>query len=191
MFKEVTSRIDFPKMEEDVLKKWAEEQTFEASLENRSTAKEYLFYDGPPFATGLPHYGHLLAGTIKDIIPRYQTMRGKRVERRFGWDCHGLPIEALAQDALALAGAPAIKEAGVGVFNEKCRSMVSTYVSEWEKTVTRMGRWVDFKNDYKTMDLPFMESIWWIFAQLWQQDRVYRSHRIMPYSCVKYPAFKL
>ena len=118
MFKEVTSRIDFPKMEEDVLKKWAEEQTFEASLENRSTAKEYLFYDGPPFATGLPHYGHLLAGTIKDIIPRYQTMRGKRVERRFGWDCHGLPIEALAQDALALAGAPAIKEAGVGVFNE-------------------------------------------------------------------------
>ena len=182
MFKEVTSRIDFPKMEEDVLKKWAKEQTFEASLENRSTAKEYLFYDGPPFATGLPHYGHLLAGTIKDIIPRYQTMRGKRVERRFGWDCHGLPIEALAQDALALAGAPAIKEAGVGVFNEKCRSMVSTYVSEWEKTVTRMGRWVDFKNDYKTMDLPFMESIWWVFAQLWQQDRVYRSHRIMPYS---------
>ncbi len=182
MFKEVSSRVDFPQMEETVLRQWADEQTFQASLAHRADAPEYLFYDGPPFATGLPHYGHLLAGTIKDIIPRYQTMRGNRVERRFGWDCHGLPIEALAQEALGLAGAPAIKEAGIDTFNEQCRSMVSTYVSEWEKTVTRMGRWVDFENDYKTMDRPFMESIWWVFSQLWEQGRIYRAHRIMPYS---------
>ena len=122
------------------------------------------------------------AGTIKDIIPRYQTMRGNRVERRFGWDCHGLPIEALAQEALNLAGSPAIVEAGVDVFNEQCRSMVSTYVKDWEKTVTRMGRWVDFKNDYKTMDASFMESIWWVFSRLWEQGRIYKAHRIMPYS---------
>lgn len=182
MFKEVSSRVDFPDMEEAVLRRWAEEQTFEKSLTERADAPAYLFYDGPPFATGLPHYGHLLAGTIKDIIPRYQTMRGNRVERRFGWDCHGLPIEALAQEALGLAGAPAIKEAGVDTFNEQCRSMVSTYVSEWEKTVSRMGRWVDFENDYKTMDRSFMESIWWVFAQLWEQGRIYKAHRIMPYS---------
>ena len=182
MFKEVSSRVEFPEMEEAVLRLWAEEHTFEKSLTERADAPAYLFYDGPPFATGLPHYGHLLAGTIKDIIPRYQTMRGKRVERRFGWDCHGLPIEALAQEALGLAGAPAIKEAGVGTFNEQCRSMVSTYVSEWEKTVSRMGRWVDFEHDYKTMDRSFMESIWWVFAQLWEQGRIYKAHRIMPYS---------
>ncbi|HEY5653977.1 MAG TPA: isoleucine--tRNA ligase, partial [Pontiella sp.] len=124
----------------------------------------------------------LLAGTLKDIIPRYQAMRGYYVSRRFGWDCHGLPIEALAQESLGLAGAPAIKEAGVDVFNEQCRSMVTKYVEEWEKTVTRMGRWVDFENDYKTMDTPFMETIWWVFSQLWEQGRIYKAHRIMPYS---------
>ena len=139
MFKEVSSRVDFPKMEETVLHQWAEEQTFQASLANRAGAPEYLFYDGPPFATGLPHYGHLLAGTIKDIIPRYQTMRGNRVERRFGWDCHGLPIEALAQEALGLAGTPAIIEAGIDTFNEQCRSMVSTYVGEDSHTYGSMG----------------------------------------------------
>ena len=109
-------------------------------------------------------------------------MRGKQVSRRFGWDCHGLPIEALAQEALGLAGAPAIKEAGVDTFNEQCRSMVLTYVAEWERTVERMGRWVDFEQDYKTMDRSFMESIWWVFSQLWEQGRVYKAHRIMPYS---------
>jgi isoleucyl-tRNA synthetase len=182
MFKAVSSKTDFAKMEEDVLTFWQEYGTFKKSVENRADAGEFVFYDGPPFATGLPHYGHLLAGTIKDIVPRYQTMRGHRVERRFGWDCHGLPIEALAQDALGLAGAPAIKEAGVGVFNEQCRSMVTKYVEEWEKTVTRMGRWVDFKNDYKTMDKDFMETIWWVFSELWKQGRIYKAHRIMPYS---------
>ncbi len=182
MFKPVSSKLSFPQMEEEVLRFWQENDTFKKSLENRKGSKEYIFYDGPPFATGLPHYGHLLAGTIKDIAPRYQTMRGHFVERRFGWDCHGLPIEALAQEKLGLSGAADIVAKGVDVFNETCRSMVLTYVSEWRKTVTRMGRWVDFDNDYKTMDVTFMESIWWVFKQLWDQGRVYKSHRIMPYS---------
>lgn len=182
MFKPVSNKLSFPQMEEGVLRFWEEDQTFRKSLANRKGAPEYIFYDGPPFATGLPHYGHLLAGTIKDIAPRYQTMRGHYVERRFGWDCHGLPIEALAQEKLGLKGTPDILAKGVDAFNETCRSMVQTYVSEWRKTVTRMGRWVDFDHDYKTMDLSFMETIWWVFKQLWNQGRVYKSHRIMPYS---------
>ena len=182
MFKPVSNKVAFPKMEEEILKVWERNSTFEKSLKRNEGKTRYKFYDGPPFATGLPHYGHLLAGTIKDIVPRYQTMRGKYVERRFGWDTHGLPIEALAQDALGVAGAPEIKALGVDVFNEKCRSMVLKYVSEWRKTVTRMGRWVDFDHDYKTMQPEFMETIWWVFKQLWQQGRVYKSHRIMPYS---------
>ena len=182
MFKPVSNKVAFPQMEEGVLKFWSENSTFEKSLEKNRGKERYRFYDGPPFATGLPHYGHLLAGTIKDIVPRYQTMRGKYVERRFGWDTHGLPIEALAQDALGVAGAPEIKKLGVDKFNEQCRSMVLKYVSEWRKTVTRMGRWVDFDNDYKTMNPDFMETIWWVFKQLWEQGRVYKSHRIMPYS---------
>jgi isoleucyl-tRNA synthetase len=182
MFKDIPSKVSFPQMEEEIIQLWKEQDTFKKSLEIRKNSKEFVFYDGPPFATGLPHYGHLLAGTIKDIIPRYQAMRGHYVSRRFGWDCHGLPIEALAQEALGLAGAPAIQEAGVGLFNEQCRSMVTKYVEEWEKTVTRMGRWVDFENDYKTMDTSFMETIWWVFSQLWEQGRVYKAHRIMPYS---------
>ena len=182
MFKPVSSKLSFPQMEEDVLRFWEQNDTFKKTLAHRKGAREYVFYDGPPFATGAPHYGHLLAGTIKDILPRYQTMRGHFVERRFGWDCHGLPIEALAQEKLGLAGAPDIRAKGVDVFNETCRSMVLTYVSEWRRTVTRMGRWVDFDNDYKTMDPTFMESVWWAFKQLWNQGRVYKSHRIMPYS---------
>ncbi len=182
MFSAITSKVSFPAMEEEVLLFWKDRNIFDKSLETRKDNEEFVFYDGPPFATGLPHYGHLLAGTIKDIIPRYQAMRGHYVSRRFGWDCHGLPIEALAQEALGLAGAPAIIEAGVDVFNEQCRSMVTKYVEDWEKTVTRMGRWVDFENDYKTMDTPFMETIWWVFSQLWKQDRIYKAHRIMPYS---------
>ena len=182
MFKAVSNKVAFPKMEEEILKVWELNSTFEKSLKRNEGKERYKFYDGPPFATGLPHYGHLLAGTIKDIVPRYQTMRGKYVERRFGWDTHGLPIEALAQDALGVAGAPEIKQLGVDKFNEQCRSMVLKYVSEWRKTVSRMGRWVDFDHDYKTMQPEFMETIWWVFKQLWNQGRVYRSHRIMPYS---------
>ena len=182
MFKAVSNKVAFPKMEEDVLAFWEKDGTFQKSLKKNEGGERYKFYDGPPFATGLPHYGHLLAGVIKDIVPRYQTMRGKYVERRFGWDTHGLPIEALAQDALGIAGAPEIKAIGVDKFNEQCRSMVLKYVSEWRKTVTRMGRRVEFDNDYKTMDFGFMESVWWVFKQLWNQGRVYKSHRIMPYS---------
>ena len=182
MFKPVSNKVAFPKMEEAVLEFWKNDDTFAKSLKKNEGRERYKFYDGPPFATGLPHYGHLLAGTIKDIVPRYQTMRGKYVERRFGWDTHGLPIEALAQDALGVSGAPEIKALGVEKFNEQCRSMVLKYVNEWRKTVTRMGRWVDFDHDYKTMDFGFMESVWWVFKQLWEQGRVYKSHRIMPYS---------
>src|SRR5574344_540884 len=182
MFKPVSNKVAFPAMEEEILKDWAKNSTFEKSLKKNEGKDRYKFYDGPPFATGLPHYGHLLAGTIKDIVPRYQTMRGKYVERRFGWDTHGLPIEALAQEARGVAGAPEIKKLGVNTFNEQCRSMVLKYVSEWRKTVTRMGRWVDFDHDYQTMDPEFMETIWWVFKQLWNQNRVYKSHRIMPYS---------
>ena len=182
MFKPVSNKVAFPQMEKEVLAFWEKDGTFKKSLAKNEGRERYKFYDGPPFATGLPHYGHLLAGTIKDIVPRYQTMRGKYVERRFGWDTHGLPIEALAQDALGVAGAPEIKALGIDKFNEQCRSMVLRYVDEWRKTVTRMGRWVDFDNDYKTMDPGFMESVWWVFKQLWDQGRVYKSHRIMPYS---------
>lgn len=182
MFKPVSNKVAFPQMEENILKVWKANSTFEKSLKRNEGKERYKFYDGPPFATGLPHYGHLLAGTIKDIVPRYQTMRGKYVERRFGWDTHGLPIEALAQDDLGVAGAPEIKALGIDKFNEHCRSKVLRYVSEWRKTVTRMGRWVDFDHDYKTMNPEFMETIWWVFKQLWNQGRVYKSHRIMPYS---------
>ena len=182
MFKPVSNKVAFPRMEEEILAFWEKDGTFKKSLAKNEGKERYKFYDGPPFATGLPHYGHLLAGTIKDIVPRYQTMRGKYVERRFGWDTHGLPIEALAQEALGVSGAPEIKKLGVDKFNEQCRSMVLKYVGEWRKTVTRMGRWVDFDNDYKTMNPEFMETIWWVFKQLWDQGRVYKSHRIMPYS---------
>ncbi len=181
----LASQVDLPRLEHEVLDLWRELDAFHESNRRRAragAARPFVFYDGPPFATGTPHYGHLLAGTIKDIVPRYWNMRGHPVERRFGWDCHGLPIEALAQEALGLAGSTQILERGVDVFNEQCRSMVQTYVAEWRKTVTRMGRWVDFDNDYKTMDPDFMESVWWVFKQLWQQGRVYKSYRIMPYS---------
>jgi len=181
-FPQISNQVDFPKLEESILKFWEENQTFKKSLDARRDADEFVFYDGPPFATGLPHYGHLLAGTIKDVVPRYQSMCGKYVERRFGWDCHGLPIEALAQDALGISGVHEIRKFGVDKFNEQCRSMVTRYVNEWRHTVTRMGRWVDFDHDYKTMDASYMESIWWVFKQLWDQGRVYKSYRIMPYS---------
>jgi len=182
MYKPVSNRADFPEVERESLAFWKENNTFQKQLDKNRDKQEFVFYDGPPFATGLPHYGHLLAGTIKDIIPRYQSMKGYYVDRRFGWDCHGLPIEALAQDALGLSGTAAIQEVGVDVFNEQCRSMVLKYVSEWRQTVTRMGRWVDFENDYKTMDASYMESIWWVFSQLWKQNRIYKAYRIMPYS---------
>ncbi|MGN0843983.1 MAG: isoleucine--tRNA ligase [Kiritimatiellia bacterium] len=182
MFAPVSNKVDFDKVETDVLDFWQKNEIFKKSLRQSEGKPDFVFFDGPPFATGLPHYGHLLTSTIKDIIPRYQTMRGHHVERRFGWDTHGLPIEALAQDALGVSGVHEIQKLGVDTFNEQCRSMVLRYVSEWRKTVTRIGRWVDFDNDYKTMNFEFMESVWWAFKQLWNQGRIYKSHRIMPYS---------
>ncbi len=182
VFERVEASADFPRMEREILALWEELDAFAESNRRREGSPAFVFYDGPPFATGTPHYGHLLAGTIKDIVPRFWSMRGQKVERRFGWDCHGLPIEALAQEALGLAGTGDILDHGVGAFNEQCREMVQTYVAEWRKTVSRMGRWVDFDNDYKTMDVDFMESVWWVFKQLWDKGRIYKSYRIMPYS---------
>ena len=181
MIKPVNNHPAFAKMEEEILEFWDKEQCFKKSLENRKDCEEFVFFDGPPFATGLPHYGHLLAGTIKDVIPRYQTMRGKYVERTFGWDCHGLPVENEMEKELNLCDKKAIEEYGIDKFNEACRGIVLRYTAEWEQTVKRMGRWVDFENGYRTMDLDYMESIWWVFKQLWDKGLIYEGHKILPY----------
>ncbi|MDI6773877.1 MAG: isoleucine--tRNA ligase [Verrucomicrobiota bacterium] len=181
MFKPISNKADFAAVERDVLAFWREHDTFRKSLELRRSAPEFVFYDGPPFATGLPHYGHLLAGTIKDIVPRYQTMRGRYVERRFGWDCHGLPVEVEVEQDLGIGGKTEIEKMGVGPFNEKCRSIVLRHTKEWESTVTRMGRWVNFRHDYKTMDSAYMESIWWVFKSLWDKGLVYKGHKSLWY----------
>jgi isoleucyl-tRNA synthetase len=177
-----TQKESFPEKEEKVLSFWKKNNTFEKSVDQRKKGKLFSFYDGPPFATGLPHYGHLLAGTIKDVIPRYKTMKGYYVPRRFGWDCHGLPVENEIEKQEKLYGAKAIKEYGIAHFNEKCADIVLRYTSEWEKTVTRMGRWVDFSNTYRTMDISFMESVWWAFKQLFDKGLVYQGYKSMPYS---------
>ena len=181
MFEPVSNRASFPEIEKQVLEFWEKQKIFAKSLEIRKHSPEFVFYDGPPFATGLPHYGHLLAGTIKDIVPRYQTMRGNLVDRRFGWDCHGLPVEYEVEQALGISGKTDIEKMGVDVFNEKCRSIVLRYTQEWRRTVTRMGRWVDFDNDYKTMDPSYMESIWWVFKSLWEKNLIYKGNKILPY----------
>ena len=182
MFRNLDKSQSFPEMEARIQKLWEADQSFKKSVEQRSVDKTFTFNDGPPFATGLPHYGHLLAGTIKDIVPRYWTMKGYRVERRFGWDCHGLPIENLIQDKLNLKTVRDIHSFGVDKFNEACRESVLTYTAEWRKTVGRMGRWVDFENEYKTMDLSFMESVWWVFKQCFDKGLIYQGYRIQPYS---------
>ncbi|AFG38508.1 isoleucine--tRNA ligase [Spirochaeta africana] len=182
MYTPVDPKVSFPKMEEGVLEFWKQQRIFERSAEQRAGQEEFVFYDGPPFATGLPHFGHFVPGTIKDIIPRYQTMRGKHVERRFGWDCHGLPVEYEMEKSLGISGKREIEEYGVARFNEDCRGIVLRYTQEWERIVTRLGRWVDFQNDYKTMDPEYMESIWWVFQQLWEKDLIYEGYYILPYS---------
>ncbi len=181
-FEPVSPQVHFPDVEAQILELWQRIGAFERSVEDRPKETRYVFYDGPPFATGLPHYGHLVASTLKDIVPRYWTMRGHRVERRFGWDTHGLPIEMEMEKTLGLSGPTAIAEYGVGKFNEACRANVLRYTEEWRKVVGRLGRWVDFDNDYKTMDLTFMESVWWVFDQLWQKGLVYQDFRVMPFS---------
>lgn len=180
-FKNISNQVNFPALECEVLEFWKESGIFEKSLKQRKGGPEYVFYDGPPFATGLPHYGHLLAGTIKDVVPRYQTMRGNYVERSFGWDCHGLPVENEMEKVLKLQSKRDIEAYGVDKFNEACRSIVLRYTSEWETVVTRMGRWVDFRRGYRTMDRNFMESVWWVFKALWDKGLVYEGYKILPY----------
>jgi len=182
VFEPLDADASFAAEEERILALWQRGDIFARSVSERSADNAYIFYDGPPFATGLPHYGHLVASTLKDIVPRYWTMRGHRVERRFGWDTHGLPIEMDVEKKLGLKGPGDIRAYGIDKFNEECRSGVLRYVDEWKKTITRVGRWVDFDNDYKTMDLSFMESVWWCFKQLFEQGLVYEGLRVMPYS---------
>ncbi|WP_217495105.1 isoleucine--tRNA ligase [Vibrio sonorensis] len=158
------------------------EKYFQKSLEQSSDKPEYVFYDGPPFATGLPHHGHLVASTIKDIIPRYQTMLGRHVERRFGWDCHGLPIEHEIDKSLGMSAKEAVESLGISRYNNECRGIVQRYTQEWEKTVSRLGRWVDFENDYRTMEPWFMETVWWVFKQLWDKGLVYKGEKVVAYS---------
>lgn len=174
--------FNFAKQEEIILQWWEQVKAFETQLERTKDKPEYIFYDGPPFATGLPHYGHILAGTIKDIVTRYQTMKGHHVTRRFGWDCHGLPVEHEIDTKLGIKSREDVLKMGIDKYNDECRSIVTRYVGEWEKVITRTGRWIDFKNDYKTMDLKFMESVWWVFAQLFNKGLVYRGFKVMPYS---------
>ncbi len=181
MFEPVDNKVSFPTMEEQVLAFWRENSVFEKSISQREGAPEYIFYDGPPFATGLPHFGHFVPGTIKDIIPRYKTMKGFKVDRRFGWDCHGLPVEYEMEKELGISGKKAIEDFGVANFNEACRSIVLRYTGEWRRIMTRAGRWVDFDHDYKTMDPDYMESIWAVVKNLWDQNLVYEGHSIMPY----------
>jgi isoleucyl-tRNA synthetase len=172
---------NFPALETDVLEYWDNDDTFRASVARRDDAPEYVFYDGPPFANGLPHYGHLLTGYVKDIVPRYRTMRGYKVERRFGWDTHGLPAELEVQRQLGITDKSQIEELGIEKFNDACRASVLRYTNEWQAYVTRQARWVDFENDYKTLDLGFMESVIWAFKQLWDKGLAYEGYRVLPY----------
>jgi isoleucyl-tRNA synthetase len=177
----------FPAIEKQVLEFWRNERIFERSIEQRPAraggkTNEFVFYDGPPFANGLPHYGHIVTGFVKDAIPRYETMRGHRVERRFGWDCHGLPAELASEKELGLSGRQQILEYGIDRFNQHCRESVLRYTKEWQWYVTRQGRWVDFERDYKTMDITFMESVLWAFKTLWDKGLVYEGYRVVPYS---------
>lgn len=181
-YPDTSSSPDFSSLEKEIIKFWQENKIFECSVEKRSKDNCFVFYDGPPFANGLPHYGHLLTGFIKDAFARYQTMLQKRVERRFGWDCHGLPAEMGAEKELGISGRTEIEKFGIEKFNNHCRTSVMKFSSEWEKYVNRQARWVDFHNDYKTMDKSFMESVMWAFKQLYNKGLVYESVRVVPYS---------
>ncbi|MFN2494394.1 MAG: isoleucine--tRNA ligase, partial [Pseudonocardiaceae bacterium] len=181
----VPAQPSFPALEADVLRYWQADRTFPASVLARPAgdhgSNEFVFYDGPPFANGLPHYGHLLTGYVKDVVPRYQTMRGHRVERRFGWDCHGLPAEVEAERQLGITHKSEIERMGVADFNAACRDSVLRYTREWRDYVTRQARWVDFENDYKTLDLEYMESVLWAFKTLWDKGLIYQGFRVLWY----------
>src|SRR3954469_11841494 len=181
MYPDVDPQPSFPAIEAKILASWAEHHTFAESIRRRAGADEFVFYDGPPFANGLPHYGHLLTGFVKDAVPRYRTMRGDRVERRFGWDCHGLPAEVVVEKELGISGHPAITRFGVDKFNDACRTSVLRFTDDWHRYVTRQARWVDFENDYKTLDLSYMESVMWAFKTLWDKGLVYEGYRVLAY----------
>ena len=181
-YADVKAKPDFVEVEKEVLKFWEENNTFEKSVQNRDGAAEFVFYDGPPFANGTPHYGHIMVSYVKDVVARYQTMNGKKVERRLGWDCHGLPAEMSAEKQLGVSGRKQIEEFGVEKFNDFCRCDVLKYSGIWVDMFKRIGRWVDFNHDYKTMDLSFMESVINNFKQLWEKGLVYEDYRVLPYS---------
>jgi isoleucyl-tRNA synthetase len=182
---DVPSSPRFPAIEERIGRYWDADGTFRASVEQREAGEhgsnEFVFYDGPPFANGLPHYGHLLTGYVKDVVPRYMTMRGRRVERRFGWDCHGLPAEVEAEKQLGIHHKSEIEAMGVETFNDVCRSSVLAYTKDWEEYVNRQARWVDFQNDYKTLDTDYMESVMWAFKSLWDKGLIYEGFRVLAY----------
>jgi len=175
----VDPKQSFPQLEEAVLKDWQKNKIFEQSVEREPTKGDFTFYDGPPFATGMPHYGHILQSVIKDLIPRYKTMQGYRVPRRWGWDCHGLPVENLIEKELGLKSKQAIEELGVDTFNEACEANVLRYADDWKKFIPRIGRWVDMENDYKTMNPEYMESVWWVFKELWDKELIYEGKKPM------------
>lgn len=181
-FDPVDAKVNFPQMEEAILQFWKETDAFLKSMEIRKDCEKFTFYDGPPFATGLPHYGHILAGTIKDVIPRYQTMKGKFVSRKFGWDCHGVPVEHEMEKQLGFKNREDIENFGVKNFCESCRGIVQKYTGEWKQTVERMGRWVDFENSYRTMNPKYMESILSVFAELWKKGLIYEGKKVVAYS---------
>jgi isoleucyl-tRNA synthetase len=178
---EVPAQPHFPSLERGVLEHWEASGTFQESVGQRPADAEFVFYDGPPFANGLPHYGHLITGYVKDVVPRFRTMQGNRVERRFGWDCHGLPAEVEAERLLGISGKTDIVAMGIEKFNQACRESVLRYTREWQDYVTRQARWVDFSHDYKTLDLPYMESVMWAFKQLWDKGLVYQGFKVLPY----------
>ena len=181
MYPSIPASPDFPEIERGILAFWKRDDTFQASIDNREGCPEWVFYDGPPFANGLPHYGHLLTGYAKDLFPRYQTMRGKQVQRRFGWDTHGLPAELEAMRQLGITQKHEIEEMGIGAFNAKARESVLRYTKEWEEYVTRQARWVDFEHDYKTLNVEYMESVIWAFKQLYDKGLAYEGFRVLPY----------
>jgi isoleucyl-tRNA synthetase len=180
-FRRPEQDISFAKIEEQVLRRWDEHNTFRRSIESRRSCEAFIFYDGPPFANGLPHYGHILTSYVKDTVPRYFTMRGRLVERRWGWDCHGLPVELDAQQKLGLRGVKEVNEYGVGRFNEVCRDLVFTYAGEWRKVIDRIGRWVDWDDQYRTMDLSYMETVMHIFSRLYREGLIYESYKVLAY----------
>uniref|UniRef100_H2SY47 isoleucine--tRNA ligase n=1 Tax=Takifugu rubripes TaxID=31033 RepID=H2SY47_TAKRU len=182
MVEPVSESIHFPSEEEKIMQFWKEKDCFQECLKQSKNRPKYTFYDGPPFATGLPHYGHILAGTIKDVVTRFAHQSGFHVERRFGWDCHGLPVEYEIDKTLGIKGPEDVAKMGIAEYNNQCRGIVMRYSNEWESSVKRMGRWIDFKNDYKTLYPWFMETVWWVFKQLYDKGLVYRGVKVMPFS---------